>query len=103
MILSAILREQKKGARVICFARKTLGNLALTYDGFAVITDKIRQDVFKAVSECKTAGIKIKILTGDNQESAFAVASELKISTDNSEVFLGSDIDEMTDAELKQA
>ncbi len=101
-ILSAILREQKKGARVICFARKIIGNEALTYDGFAVITDKIRQDVFKAVSECKTAGIKIKILTGDNPETAFSVASELKIASDFSEVFLGGDIDEMTDADLKQ-
>lgn len=38
----------------------------MNFDGFVVITDPIRSEVFEAVETCKKAGISLKILTGDH-------------------------------------
>lgn len=102
IVLNEIKSEQSRGKRVIAFAMKSGDDELFTYDGFAVISDEIRKDVYKSVEECKNAGIKVKILTGDNAETAFSVAEELKIASDKSQVISGKEIDEMTDERLKK-
>lgn len=102
IVFSAIFEQQSKGKRVLAFAHKSLSDTSFTYDGFAVITDEIRKDVYSAVNECKCAGIAVKILTGDNAETAFWVAEELKIAKDKNEVISGYEIDNMSDGELKE-
>jgi Ca2+-transporting ATPase len=69
------------------------------------ITDPIRPEVFDAVNRCKTAGIGLKILTGDNIVTATAIAVELGIlkNTDNDDDDISveaKDIEDMTDDEL---
>ncbi len=103
-ILEQMSTHQKQARRIICLAHlegENAGN-KFNYDGFVAITDPIRKDVYKAVSDCKRAGIKIKILTGDNKITAFAIAKELKIATDISQVIEASDIEKLDDDSLKK-
>ncbi len=104
-IISSIKEEQKKARRVICFAHKdneeNIEN-AFIYDGFVSIFDPIRKEVYKAVNDCKRAGIKVKILTGDNAETAFAIAKELKLVSDSKQVITATDIEKISDQKLKE-
>ena len=38
----------------------------MIYDGFVAISDPVRKEVYDAVEQCRSAGINIKMLTGDN-------------------------------------
>jgi P-type Ca2+ transporter type 2C len=49
----------------------------LTFLGFAAIHDPLRPDVRDAVSECRTAGIDVKMITGDVAATAQAIAGEI--------------------------
>ncbi len=98
-ILKEIQKHQKKARRVLCFAH-TDNDEALIYDGFVSITDPIRKDVVKAVNECAKAGIRIKMLTGDNLETAFAVAKELKLADNESQVINAVDLENLSDGEF---
>ena len=97
--------HQKKARRVICFAHADFTDdftETYVYDGFATITDPVRKDVVKAVADCKRAGIKVKILTGDNVETAFAIAKELGVATNQSQIITAKEIDGMDDQKLKK-
>lgn len=72
----------------------------LIFDGFTVISDPVRKEVYAAVEQCKSAGVSIKMLTGDNIVTATAIALELKIIENESQVFNASQIENMTDDEL---
>ncbi len=107
VISDKIQDYEKQCKRVLCFAHMdgfdtTVGSKNLTFDGFAVISDNIRKDVFKAVKDAKKAGIEIKILTGDNIVTAIAIARELGIILDDKDAVLASDIDKISDSELKR-
>ncbi len=106
-IFNSISAEQKKGRRVIMFAHKDVKEYkgqekGFTYDGYAVISDPIRKDVFNAVKQCKKAHIKIKMLTGDNIITATAIAEELKIIDEDSRCVNASEIEKLSDEELKK-
>ncbi len=105
-ILYNIEEHQKKARRVICFAHIDLERIdekaELVYDGFASLADPIRKEVYKAVKECKSAGIKIKILTGDNRVTAFAIAKELKIADNESQIIDGQELEKLSDQMLKK-
>ncbi len=93
------------GKRVIAFAHKTTNDLSLTdfiYDGFAVISDAVKKDVLSSVTECKKAGIKVKMLTGDNLETAYSIAKELGIATSKNQVLNGFDVDGLSNKKLKE-
>ncbi len=105
-ILKAIEERQKNAERVICFAHLDSDELVddennYNFDGYALIKDPVRKEVKKAVEDCKKAGIKVKILTGDNMLTAYAIAKELKITNNESEVINGAEVEKMTDDELK--
>lgn len=72
----------------------------MVFDGFAVISDPVRKEVYAAVEKCRAAGVGIKMLTGDNAVTARAIATELQIVQDEGQVFTAAQIEEMTDAEL---
>lgn len=73
-----ILSFQKKACRIIAFCHSTNGE-AYELDGFAAITDPIREEVITAVANCKKAGIKVIMLTGDNITTAQAIAEQAGI------------------------
>lgn len=95
-----IEKEQKNAGRILCFAHDD--GEGFIFDGYAVILDEIRKDAAYAVKECKNAGIKVKMLTGDNYVTAYAVAKRLKIAESESEVINASEIEKMDEQTLKK-
>ena len=73
----------------------------LIFTGFVGIEDPLRSDVKEAIDHCRQAGITVKILTGDNINTARAIAHQLGIVKKDSLVLEVTDIDEMSDEELK--
>src|SRR5439155_5529972 len=49
----------------------------LVFAGFVAIRDPLRHDVKEAVARCRDAGIDVKMITGDNVETARAIAREI--------------------------
>lgn len=49
----------------------------LVFAGFVAIRDPLRDDVKEAVDECRRAGIEVKMITGDNVETARAIAYDI--------------------------
>jgi Ca2+-transporting ATPase len=105
---------QEKACRIIAFAHKSLKvndeqlmdentvESGMTFDGFAAISDPLRHDVFDAVSQCRLAGVGIKILTGDNIVTATAIANELKVLGENRIAIEAHEIEALSDEELAQ-
>ncbi|GAB6151940.1 calcium-translocating P-type ATPase, PMCA-type [Desulfosporosinus burensis] len=73
----------------------------LVYTGFIGIEDPLRSDVKDAIDQCRRAGITVKILTGDNINTARAIANQLGIIKNDSLVLEVTEIDNMSDQELK--
>ncbi len=103
-LLKDVKNHQKKARRVLCFAHATTNDLSkYIYDGFVSIQDPVRKDVKKAVKDCFGAGIKVKMLTGDNLETAFAVANELNIASSINQVINAVELEKLNDAEFEKA
>ena len=100
-LLSEIESHQRKAKRVLCFAHRD-GFGEYEYDGYAVLADAVRPEVHRAVADCKKAGIKVKILTGDNYATAFAVAVETGIASSEKEVINASELEKLDDRMLKK-
>jgi Ca2+-transporting ATPase len=90
--------EQSRGRRVIGFAIRvdeTMDALELNenfeYLGHVSIEDPVRSNVPYAIKQARDAGIKVKIVTGDNAETAAEIARQAKIS-DYPQVVLGKDV-----------
>ena len=113
-IEEAIVSAEKKAMRVIAFAHKELDSMRdyseenehnkleseMVLDGVVAIADPIRADVYDAVKSCQSAGVGVKILTGDNIVTASAIADELHL-LDNGGIAVGAkEIEEMSDDEL---
>jgi Ca2+-transporting ATPase len=50
---------------------------SMIYVGFVAIRDPLREDVKEAVARCRGAGIEVKMITGDNEETARAIGAEI--------------------------
>jgi calcium-translocating P-type ATPase len=73
---------------------------ALTFVGLAALEDPPRADVRDAVGECRAAGIRIILITGDHGLTAEAVARQVGIATDSPRTVTGPELDSMSDAQL---
>lgn len=93
----------KDGLRVITLANgkvpkkdtyteKDIENL--TFMGMVGFIDPIRKEVIPAIKKCRTAGIKVLMITGDHPLTAFAIAKELKLTNTYDEVTNGNEVDE---------
>lgn len=67
--------------------------------GFEAMEDTPREEVKDAIALCMQSGIKVKMITGDNPETAKAIA--LQIGLDG-ELLEGKDLDKLTEEELKE-
>ncbi len=82
----------------------------LVFAGFVAIRDPLRDDVKDAVAQCRRAGIEVKMITGDNVETARAIAYEIglidrrdaAIDTADALVLTSAKFNELGDDELKQ-
>jgi P-type Ca2+ transporter type 2C len=73
----------------------------LTFIGVQGMIDPPRPEVKKAVKECKEAGIKTVMITGDHVITAKAIAAQLGILTNKSKVIDGKTLSEMSVEELE--
>lgn len=72
----------------------------LIFIGLVGMIDPPRLEVKDSIEICKTSGIKTIMITGDHKNTAFAIAKELNIATDLSQVISGAELDKMSDEEL---
>jgi Ca2+-transporting ATPase len=56
-----------------------------TFLGFVCIKDPVRDEVKEAIAACKTAGIRVIMITGDSKETAVAIGKELEIIENDSQ------------------
>ena len=88
--------------RVIGFAYKnkdkTPDEENLIFTGLVGIIDPARKSAKKAVEDCKKAGIKVIMITGDHKKTATAIAKDLKILT-TGKVITGEELNSLSDEE----
>ncbi|XP_062321215.1 calcium-transporting ATPase type 2C member 1 isoform X1 [Osmerus eperlanus] len=89
------------GLRVLAFASgEELGSLAFL--GLVGIIDPPRSGVKEAVGTLISSGVAVKMVTGDSQETAVAIASRLGLYTKGSQSLSGEEVDQMDLQQLSQ-
>lgn len=108
-ILSTNIKLSENGLRVLAFAYKTIDtdrDLSLddeynyTFIGLISMIDPPRLESKKAVEDCKLAGIKPIMITGDHKITASAIAKEIGILQTNDIALEGLEVDKLSDEEL---
>ena len=89
--------------RVLAFADKPIDDGGdpeenLVFVGLQGLIDPPRPEVADAITETRLAGISVKMITGDNRQTARAIGREVDIDSD---VLTGTELDAMDDAELR--
>ena len=115
---SEILKVNKamadKALRVLAAAKKELDFVPQKYQaealekelcfiGMVGMIDPVRPEVKPAIDECRSAGIRPIMITGDHKDTAVAIALQLGIITDESEAITGAELDKFTDEEFDEA
>ena len=75
----------------------------LCFLGLAGMIDPVRPEVKDAIVECRGAGIRPIMITGDHVDTAVAIAKELGILEDGMRAVTGSELNEMDDAAFEEA
>ncbi len=101
-----------QGLRVLAFARRhTTGDQdrldhghvrdGLTFLGLQGMIDPPRAEVISAVANCKRAGVKVKMITGDHAATALAIAGRIGIADeDGAQVITGRELEAVSDEAL---
>lgn len=108
-ILNENLRFSEQGMRVLAFACKQADNFQLSFDdendyifiGLAAMTDPPRKESYTAVANCRRAGIKPVMITGDHKLTATAIAKEIGIFQEGDLCLSGAELEAMSDEELR--
>jgi len=110
-LLAQAGRAAERGMRVLGVARAEWGGQAWPEDprsflfrwlGFVALADPLRSSVPAAVAECRRAGIRVIMITGDHAGTALAIAREAGIGAEGG-VLTGAELEGLGDAELAQA
>ena len=112
-ILSKNKEFADKALRVLAGAYKELPSVPDEYDvslenglifiGLVGMIDPVRPEVKAAIDECKTAGIRPIMITGDHKDTAVAIAKQLGIISDASEAITGAQLNDLSDDEFLDA
>lgn len=100
-----------KGLRVLAFAANDVPHKLLKdktqsleknlqFLGFIGIADKSRPNVKEAILKAKNAGIKVVMVTGDNELTAKAIGEEVGLLEAGDEVLTGMQLDELDEEQL---
>ena len=110
--LAAIEAQARAGRRVLALARTTVAAgqrldhahvaQGLTLLGLVGIIDPPRQEAIQAVAQCRAAGIRVKMITGDHAVTASAIAGQLGMGG-GLRALSGPDIEALDDAALQDA
>ena len=101
-----------KALRVLAAAKKDLTAEPAAYEpetverdlifiGLVGMIDPVRPEVKAAIDECRSAGIRPIMITGDHKDTAVAIATELGIITDASQAIMGAELDDISDEEFE--
>ncbi len=106
-IKDEILQKNKKmcenALRVISFAFKQSENICeedFVFLGLCGLQDPPRPEIENAVQVCRKAGMRPVMITGDFKDTAFAVAKQVGIAKDISQVISGEEIDKISDEQF---
>lgn len=106
-------RFARQGLRMVAAACKpaTVGSATLTHDdlreglvflGIAGMMDPPRPEAIDAIHACQTAGIRVKMITGDHPQTAMSIGQMLGIANSR-QAMTGYQLEHMDDAELAKA
>ena len=116
-IRSSILKSNKamadRALRVLCGAFRQWDKMPestepefleqdLTYLGLSGMIDPVRPEVKAAIVECREAGIRPIMITGDHKDTAVAIGMELGILTDPSQAITGAQLNEISDEDFEK-
>lgn len=98
-----------QGLRLLTLAYKEISSPDITVDdennlifmGIIAMMDPPREESKQAVAECISAGIKPVMITGDHKVTASAIAKQIGILKDMSEAVEGSELDSLSDEQLR--
>lgn len=112
-ILAANKEMADKALRVLCCAMQVYTEMpdtenvdslesGLCYIGLTGMIDPVRPEVVGAIRECREAGIRPIMITGDHKDTAVAIAKELGIIADASQAVTGAELNKLSDDELDE-
>jgi len=92
----------KKGLRILAFSYSHGPNIKhkLCFLGMVAIHDAPRPEVLEAVMKAKRAGVKVIMITGDNEKTAEAIGVACGIVKEGDDILVGQQIDDYNDREL---
>lgn len=94
----------EEGLRILAIAEKSEGNLIekenFRWLGLVGIQDPVRKEAKEAIRIAETAGIKIKIITGDYRRTAEVLARNLNFKIDQKNVMEGKELEEISEEDL---
>ncbi|MCG7389582.1 cation-transporting P-type ATPase [Pantoea sp. ACRSB] len=110
---AVITRYASEGLRTVAAAWKRVPKAIASLDhndlrqdmvllGLACMMDPPRPEAVAAIDECQQAGIRVKMITGDHQETAMAIGKMLGISNSD-KALTGHDLEHMNESELSEA
>lgn len=105
-ILTANNEMSDKALRVLAFAYKDIKSEEefkeekLIFIGLLGMIDPPREEIKSAVKKCRRAGMRPVMITGDYSQTAFAIAREVGIAKDISEVITGVELSKLSDDDL---
>ena len=113
-VMQAVRQIAQQGMRVLAFAALTpdraLAQLeeadvaaGLSFLGLQGMIDPPRTEAIEAVAACQSAGIAVKMITGDHQETARAIGAALGLCGADERALSGVELGRMTDEELRAA
>ena len=117
-IRARVLSENKsmadKALRVLAVAMRNHEDIPASYEpealerelcliGLVGMIDPVRPEVKPAIDECRNAGIRPIMITGDHKDTAVAIALQLGIITDASQAITGAELNEISDKEFETA
>jgi len=102
-----------KALRVLCAAYKKYDKMPsslepedlefdLVFIGIVGMIDPCRPEVYEAIKQCRSAGIRPIMITGDHKDTAVAIGKDLGIIENEDEAIEGHELDKYSDEEMKE-
>jgi magnesium-transporting ATPase (P-type) len=99
-LLALAEKPAEAGKRELAFADVDSGGFTLL--AVVGIADPPREEAIRAVADCRAAGIRVKMITGDHAATAAAIGAQLKLA-DEVHVLTGAEIEAMNESALRRA
>ena len=113
-ILAANKAMADKALRVLAAAKRELDSEPAAYEpetvecdlcfvGLVGMIDPVRPEVKPAIDQCRSAGIRPIMITGDHKDTAVAIAMQLGIIESADQAITGAELDDISDEEFEVA